>query len=74
MEFDEMQLSPIAFVLTETILGKTRAKVPHQSVARHFRDHAGGRDTQAKATAIDQRSLGKGKRENGQPVDQDMPR
>jgi len=74
MEFEEMQLSPVAFVLTETIFGKTCTKIPHQSVARHFRDDAGSRNTQAEAIAIDQRSLRKRERENGQSVDQDVLR
>ena len=59
-------------MLAETIFGKLRAEVTHHHVAPHLCDHAGGRDRQAIAVAIDDRSLGKRKRKNGQPINQDM--
>ena len=69
-----MQVGGIAFVLAETIFGKTGAEVTHHHVAGHLCDHAGGGDAQAVAVPLDNRGLGKRKRENRQTVDQDMIR
>lgn len=74
MKFLEMQLGSVSLVLAETILRKTRAKLPHQSVARHLRDHARRRDAQAEAIAIDDRRLRKRKWKNRESVDQDVLR
>ncbi len=65
-----MQFGAVTFVLAETILRETRAEFTHQSVARHFRDHARGRDAQAQAIAVDERGLWERKREHRQAVDQ----
>ena len=74
IEFVEVQFSPVAFVLAETIFGKAPAKFPHQCVARHFRDHARGRDAQAKAIAIDERNLRKRKRKDRKTIYQHVLR
>lgn len=67
-----MQLSSIAFVLVETILRKLGAKVTHHSVARYLGNHAGGSDAQTNAVAVNNRSLRKWKRNDGQPVNQNV--
>ena len=72
MEFLEMQLGSVTLMLAETIVRETRAKFPHQPVARHLRDHARRRDTQAQAIAIDDRGLWKWERDNRQAIDQRM--
>ena len=72
MEFLEMQLGSVALMLAETIVRETRAKFPHQGVARHFCDHARRRDAQAQAIAIDDRGLREWERENRQTIDQHM--
>ena len=69
-----MQLGAVTFVLAETIFRKTRAEFAHHRIARHFRDHARGRDAQAEAIAIDDRSLRERKRINGKAVDEHMLR
>ena len=69
-----MQFRAIAFVLAEAILGKPRAEVPHNRVARHLGDHTGGGNAKAEAIAIDNCRLRKRKWENGQSVDEDMVR
>jgi hypothetical protein len=74
MELREMEFGAVTFVLAEAILRKARAKVTHDSVARHLCDHARGRDRLANAIAIDDRSLGQGKRKYRQPVDERMMR
>jgi len=74
MKSREMQLGAVALVLPETILGKLRAEVAHDSVARDLRDDARGGDGQAVAIAVDDCSLWKGKRKNGKPIDQNMLR
>ena len=53
-----MEFGAVAFVLAEAILREARAEVTHDSVARHLRDHARGRDRFADAVAVDDRSLG----------------
>jgi len=65
-----MQLGAIALVLFETILGKFPAEVTHDPVARDLRNHAGSRDGQAVAIAVDDRGLRKWKWKNGKTVDQ----
>jgi hypothetical protein len=67
-----VQFGTVTFMLTETILWKLCAEVTHDSVARDFRDHAGGGDALAEAITIDNRSLGNRKRDNRQAVDQDV--
>ena len=74
MQFYQVKLCSVAFVLAETIFRKTGAEVAHNRVARDLRDYARGRDAEAVAVAIDDRGLGEGKREHGQAIDQDMLR
>ena len=74
MKFLEMQFGSVSLVLTEAILRETRAKFPHQRVARHLRDHTRRRDAQTEAIAINDRCLRKGKWKNWQPIDQDVLR
>ena len=69
-----MQFGAIALVLVETIFGKLRAEVTHDSVARDFGDHARGRDRQTIAITIDDGGLRKWKRKNGKTVDQHVLR
>ena len=69
-----MQFSSVTFVLGEAILGELSAKVTHQPVARDLGDDAGGSDAQADAIAVDDGRLRKGKRDDGQPVDQSVIR
>jgi len=64
----------VAFVLAEAILRETRAEVPHNRVARDFRDHARRRDAEAVAIAIDDRGLGEREREHGEAVDENVLR
>jgi hypothetical protein len=72
MEFQEMDLSAVAFMLAETILRKMGAEVTHHSVPCHFRDHTGSGDRKAEAIAIDNCGLGNWKRNNGEAINQDM--
>jgi hypothetical protein len=72
MQFYQVQFRAVAFVLAEAILGKARAEVAHNRVARDFRDYAGGGNAQAEAIAIDNCGLRKRKGENGQAVDEHM--
>jgi hypothetical protein len=74
MEFQEVQLGAVAFVLAEAILRETRAEVAHNRVARHLGDHARGRDREAVAIAVDDRCLGEREGEHGQTIDQDVLR
>ncbi len=67
-----MQFGAITFMLTKTILWKLGTEVTHDSVARDFRNHAGGGDALAEAITFDNRSLGNRERDNRQPVDQDV--
>jgi hypothetical protein len=67
-----MQFSSVTFVLAEAILGEPGAKVTHHPVARYLGDHAGGGDALTDAIAIDNRSLRKRKRNDRQPIDQDV--
>jgi hypothetical protein len=69
-----MQLSSIAFVLVEAILRELGAKVTHHPVARYLGDHAGGSDAQTDAVTIDDGGLRKWKRNDRQPVNQDVVR
>ena len=64
-----MQFGSVTFVLIEAILRKESAKVTHHPVARDLGDHAGGRNTETVAIAIDDRGLGKRKRKNWKTVD-----
>ena len=72
MQFDEVKLRGVAFVLAETILGKTRAKFTHHGIACDFRDHARGRDAQTVAIAIDDRGLGQREGKHRQAIDEDV--
>jgi hypothetical protein len=74
MQFNQVQLRPVTFVLAETIFGKTRAEVAHNRVSRHFRDHAGRGNTEAVAIAVDDRRLRKREWKNGEAIDQDVIR
>ena len=67
-----MQFRAVAFVLAEAILRETGAEVAHNRVARDLRDHAGGRDAEAIAIAINDRRLRQRKREYGKAVDEDV--
>jgi hypothetical protein len=67
-----MQFGGVTFMLAEIILRKLRAKVTHHSIACDLGDHAGGSDAQAGAIPVNDCSLRKGKRNNGQAVDQNM--
>ncbi len=69
-----MQFSSVAFVLAEAILGELSAKVTHQPVACDLGDDAGGSDAQADTITVDDSRLRKGKRDDGQPVDQSVIR
>ena len=70
MQFNQMQLRAVAFVLAEAIFGKTRAEVAHNRVARDFRDYARRRDAETEAIAVDDRRLRERKRKNGETVDE----
>jgi hypothetical protein len=72
MEFQEMDLSAVAFMLAEAILRKMGAEVTHHSVPRNFRDHTGSGDGKAEAIAIDNGGLGNWKGNNGQAINQYM--
>jgi len=72
MQFNQMQFRAVAFVLAEAILGKARAEVAHNRVARDFGNHTGRGKAEAEAIAVDDRRLRKWKRENGQAVDEHM--
>jgi hypothetical protein len=72
MQFNQMQFGAVAFVLAETILGKARAEVAHNRVARDFGDHTGRGDAEAEAIAIDDRGLGEREREDGKAVDENV--
>jgi hypothetical protein len=74
MEFQQMQFGSVAFVLVEAILRELGAKVTHHPVARYLGDHARCSDAQTDAVAVNNRSLRKWKRNNGQPVNQDVVR
>ena len=67
-----MQLGGVALVLVETIFGKLRAEVTHDPVARHFRDHARGRDGQTVAIAVDDCRLRTWEWKNGKTVNKDV--
>ena len=74
MKSGEVQFGAVALVLVETIFGKLRAEVTHDSVARHFRDHAGGGDGQTVAIAVDDRCLRKWKWKNWETIEQNVLR
>ena len=74
MEFQQMQLGSVTFVLAETILRELRAKVTHHLVARYLGDHAGGSDAQTDAVPVDDRCLRNRERNDGQSIDQDVLR
>jgi hypothetical protein len=70
MEFQEMDLSAVTFMLAEAILRKIGTEVTHHSVTGNLRDHAGSSDAEAEAIAIDDSGLRKRKGNNGQAIDQ----
>jgi hypothetical protein len=72
MEFQEMDLSAVTFMLAETIIRKIGTEVTHHSVTGNFRDHTGSGDSKAEAIAIDNGGLGNRKRNNGQAINQHM--
>jgi hypothetical protein len=72
MEFQQVQLGSVTFVLAEAILWELGAKVTHQPVARYLGDYAGGSDAQANAVTVDDGSLGKWKRNDGQSINQNV--
>ena len=58
MQFYQVQFRAVTFVLAKAILGIASAKVAHNRVARHLRDHARGGDAEAKTIAVDEDVLG----------------
>lgn len=72
MQFYQVQLRAVPFVLAKTILGKAGAKVAHNRVPGHFGDHARCGNAEAIAIAVDDRGLGKGEWEYREAVDEDM--
>jgi hypothetical protein len=74
MEFQEMDLSAVTFMLAEAILRKMGAEVTHHSVPRNFSDHTGSGDGKAEAIAIDNGALGNWKGNNWQAIDQHVLR
>ena len=72
MEFQQMHLGSVTFVLAEAILRKLCAKVTHHLVARNLRDDAGGSDGQTKAIAVDDSGLRNRERDHRQSIDQHM--
>jgi hypothetical protein len=74
MELGEVKFGAVAFVLAEAILRKAGAEVTHHHVAGHFRDHAGGRDTQADGITINDSGLWERKRNHRQAINQDVVR
>jgi hypothetical protein len=72
MQFNQVQLRPVAFVLAETIFRETGAEVAHNRVPRDFRDHARGGYGKAVAIAIDDSCLRQRKRKNRQTVDENV--
>jgi hypothetical protein len=67
-----MQLGSVTLVLAEAILRKLGTKVTHHPVARYLGDYAGGGDAQTHAIAVDDGSLRKWKRNDGQSIDQNV--
>jgi len=72
MQFYQVKLCSVAFVLAETIFRKTGAEVAHNRVARDLRDYARGRDAEAVTIAIDDSRLRQREGQHRQAVDQDM--
>jgi len=67
-----MQFGSVAFVLVEAILRELGAKVTHHPVARYLGDHASCSDAQTDAVAVNNRGLRKRKRNDWEPIDQNM--
>jgi len=74
MQFNQVQLSAVAFVLAEAILGKTGAEVPHNRIARDLRDDAGRGNGEAVTVAVDDRGLRQWKWKYRQAVDENVLR
>jgi hypothetical protein len=72
MQFYQVQLSAVPFVLAKTILGKAGAKVAHNRVPGHFGDHARCGNAEAVAIAVDDRGLGEGEWKYREAVDEDV--
>jgi hypothetical protein len=72
MEFYQVQLGSVTFMLVEAILGKLGAKVTHHSIARYLGDHAGSRDAQTNTIAVDDGSLRERERNDGQTINQNV--
>jgi hypothetical protein len=64
MQFNQVQLRPVTFVLAEAIFRETGAEVAHNRIARDFRDHARSGYGKAVAIAIDDGRLRQRKRKN----------
>jgi hypothetical protein len=74
MEFQEMDLSAVTFMLAEAILWKMGAEVTHHSVTGNFGDHTGSGDGKTQAIPIDNSRLGNWKRNHGQAINQHVVR
>src|SRR5260370_4865228 len=72
MEFQEMDLSAVTFMLAETIFRKTGTEVTHHAVAGDFGDHAGGGNAETETIPLDNGGLRKWKRNDGQAIDQNV--
>src|SRR5438105_15296547 len=69
-----MKLGAVAIGPVETLFGKLSAEVTHDSVARHFGDHARGRDGQTVAIAVNDCRLREWKWKNRTTIDQNVVR
>jgi len=67
-----VEFGAVTFVLAEAILRETRTEVAHNRIARHFRDHARGRDREAVAIAVDDRRLREREGEHREAVDENV--
>ena len=72
MEFQQVQLGSVTFMLSEAILREPCAKVTHHPVARYLGDHAGRCDAQTDAVALNDGRLRKWKRNDGKSIDQNV--
>jgi hypothetical protein len=72
MQFDQMQFRAVAFVLAEAILGKARAEVAHNRIARDLGNHTGRGNAKAEAIAVYDCGLRKRKWKNGKAIDEHM--
>jgi hypothetical protein len=70
MQFYQVQLRAVAFVLAEAIFGKTHAEVAHNRIARHLGNNTGGGNAETEAIAIDNCGLRKWERGNRKTIDE----